>query len=138
MPTAAVELLVDIAQTVSSEPDVLQFFREFHQKNVLRGEWHTEYSPIPIDARIQARYANQTSLFYLLAYLSALPIAEREYARRGIDPRILSPAAPAPPNNLFQDRVEVVGFSTRGTYLVICAVNVHFNDGMFGWVKVIA
>jgi len=30
----------------------------------------------------------------------------------------------------------VVGFSTRGTYLVICAVNVHFNDGMFGWVKV--
>jgi plastocyanin len=57
---------------------------------------------------------------------------------RGLDPRIISPAAPAPPNLLFQDRVEVVGFSKRGTYLVICAVNVHFNDGMFGWVKVIA
>ena len=48
---------------------------------------------------------------------------------RGLDPRL----ATTP-----QDRVEVVGFSTRGTYLVICAVNVHFNDGMFGWVKVIA
>jgi plastocyanin len=57
---------------------------------------------------------------------------------RGLDPRALSPAPPAAPNLLSQDRVEVVGFSQRGTYLVICAVNVHFNDGMFGWVKVIA
>ena len=57
---------------------------------------------------------------------------------RGLDPRSISPAPPAAPNLLFQDRVEVVGFSTRGTYLVICAVNVHFNDGMFGYVKVIA
>ena len=55
---------------------------------------------------------------------------------RGLDPRILNPATA--PNQLFQDRVEVVGFSKRGTYLVICAVNVHFNDGMYGWVKVIA
>jgi plastocyanin len=57
---------------------------------------------------------------------------------RGLDPRALSPAPPAAPNLLSQDRVEVVGFSKRGTYLVICAVNVHFRDGMFGWVKVIA
>jgi plastocyanin len=56
---------------------------------------------------------------------------------RGLDPRALSPAPPAEPNLLSQDRVEVVGFSTRGTYLVICAVNVHFADGMFGWVRVI-
>ena len=55
---------------------------------------------------------------------------------RGLDPRTLSPAPPAAPNLLSQDRVEVVGFSQRGTHLVICAVNVHFADGMFGWVKV--
>jgi hypothetical protein len=55
---------------------------------------------------------------------------------RGIDPRILNPGPPTP-NNLFQDRVEVVAFSKRGLYLVICAVNVHFNEGMFGWVRVI-
>jgi plastocyanin len=53
--------------------------------------------------------------------------AQRIY--RGLDPRL---------TNTFQDRVEVVGFSTRGTYLVICAVNLHFNMGMYGWVKVIA
>jgi len=56
---------------------------------------------------------------------------------RGVDPRLLSPAPPAAPNLLSQDRVEVVGFTTRGTYLVICAVNVHFADGMYGWVKVV-
>jgi hypothetical protein len=56
---------------------------------------------------------------------------------RGLDPGALSPAPPAPPNLLSQDRVEVVGFSKRGVYLVICAVNVHFADGMYGWVRVI-
>jgi hypothetical protein len=62
---------------------------------------------------------------------------------RGLDPRLLSPP-PAPPgepqpapNLLSQDRVEVVGFSKRGLYLVICSVNLHFNDGMFGWVRVL-
>ena len=54
---------------------------------------------------------------------------------RGLDPRNIN--TPATPNLLFQDRVEVVGFSTSGTYLVICSVNSHFADGMFGWVKVI-
>lgn len=54
---------------------------------------------------------------------------------RGLDPRIVN--TPTAPNQLFQDRVEVVGFNTRGTYLVICAVNVHFADGMYGWVRVI-
>jgi hypothetical protein len=54
---------------------------------------------------------------------------------RGLDPRLLSP--PPDVNLLSQDRVEVVGFSRRGTYLVICSINVHFADGMFGWVKVV-
>jgi hypothetical protein len=56
---------------------------------------------------------------------------------RGLDPRFLSPAPPAAPNLLSQDRVEVVGFAKRGVYLVICAVNLHFEEGMFGWVRVI-
>lgn len=46
---------------------------------------------------------------------------------RGVDPRLFP-----------QDRVEVVHFSTRGTYLVICGVRPHFvNDDMFGFVRVI-
>lgn len=35
------------------------------------------------------------------------------------------------------DRVEVVHFPNRGRFLVICAVLPHFNDGMYGWVRVI-
>ena len=54
---------------------------------------------------------------------------------RGLDPRTQT-----------QDRVEVVGFNTRGKYLVICGVLPHFYEAatanttarfvMFGWVDV--
>jgi hypothetical protein len=36
------------------------------------------------------------------------------------------------------DRVEVVQFTRRGLYLVICGIRPHFvNDDMYGWVRVI-
>lgn len=41
------------------------------------------------------------------------------------------------PVELPQDRVEVVQFDRRGLHLVICAVNVHFADDMYGWVMVL-
>lgn len=44
---------------------------------------------------------------------------------RGLDPS-LQP----------QDRVEVVHFANPGLYLVICGVLPHFNEGMFGFVRV--
>jgi plastocyanin len=47
---------------------------------------------------------------------------------RGNDPRV-APAA--------QDRVETVHFPDPGTYLVICGVLPHFNDGMIGHVRVL-
>ena len=56
-----------------------------------------------------------------------------EASTRGCSVRRL----PTAPNLLSQDRVEVVSFAKRGTYLVICAVNVHFAEGMYGWVRVI-
>jgi hypothetical protein len=52
---------------------------------------------------------------------------------RGLDPRTLAAT---------QDRVEVVGFNTKGRYLVICGVLPHFFDAatgefiMFGYVDV--
>src|SRR5262245_36254078 len=45
---------------------------------------------------------------------------------RGLDPSTQS-----------QDRVEVVQFANPGTYLVICGVLPHFQEGMYGFVKVI-
>lgn len=41
------------------------------------------------------------------------------------------------PAELPQDRAEVVQFTRRGLHLVICSVNVHFADGMYGWVMVL-
>ena len=47
---------------------------------------------------------------------------------RGLDPRKLLPVL---------DRVEVVHFAEPGTYLVICGVLPHFQEGMYGYVKVV-
>jgi plastocyanin len=45
---------------------------------------------------------------------------------RGLDPR------PLP-----QDRAEAVAFPEKGTYLVVCGLVPHFNEGMHGFVKVV-
>lgn len=66
----------------------------------------------------------------------------------------IAPVGPPPPGVLINDvnrliyrgpdptlvpreRVEVVHFQQPGTYLVICAIPRHFQDGMFGFVKVL-
>lgn len=45
---------------------------------------------------------------------------------RGVDPSLQA-----------RDRVEVVNFSEPGTYLVICGVLPHFQEGMYGYVRVL-
>jgi plastocyanin len=49
---------------------------------------------------------------------------------RGLDPRL--------PALALQESTEVVQFPKPGTYLVICGVLPHFNDGMFGFVRVLS
>ena len=49
---------------------------------------------------------------------------------RGLDPLLLPPGTQ-------QDRVESVQFSEPGLYLVICAVLPHFQEGMYGYVRVL-
>ena len=49
---------------------------------------------------------------------------------RGLDPLLL-------PVGAQQDRVESVQFAQPGLYLVICAVLPHFQDGMYGYVRVL-
>lgn len=51
---------------------------------------------------------------------------------RGPNPVI---SGPPPVANL--NRVEVVQFAKPGSYLVICAVLPHFNEGMYGYVRVL-
>jgi plastocyanin len=49
--------------------------------------------------------------------------------------RVFRGIASFPPVNI--DRVEVVNFPEKGQYLVICAFVPHFEDNMWGWVKVV-
>ena len=51
-----------------------------------------------------------------------------------------NPAGPAfnPTRGGDENRVESVGFTEPGLYLVICNVNPHFTDGMIAWVRVVA
>jgi plastocyanin len=56
---------------------------------------------------------------------------------RGLDPS-LPPFYRSPETTFIQDRIEAVHFPNAGTYLVICGVHPHFfNDGMFGFVRVV-
>src|SRR6185295_11531488 len=66
---------------------------------------------------------------------------------RGLDPRALPGLPPVvPPAFQNQDRVEVVGFNTKGRYLAICGVLPHFFEAatattparfvMFGFIEV--
>jgi len=57
---------------------------------------------------------------------------------QGIVPAGGPPMTPptANPSNA-SNRVESVSFAEPGTYLVICNVRGHFNDGMFGFVRVL-
>ena len=83
-PTAALDELALVATTICEDETLLALFSAFHEKTALRGEWHTEWSPLPFDPQVQAALGERTSLFYLLAYLAALPYVEKEYRRRGI------------------------------------------------------
>ena len=47
---------------------------------------------------------------------------------RGPDPRVFFPS---------QDRIEVVSLANPGTYLVVCSLVPHFDEGMHGWIKVL-
>ncbi len=88
MPSGAVEALAQVSAEVCDSPALLAKFTAFHHATALRGEWHTDWSPLPFDPEVEAALGRRASLFYLLAYLAALPYAWQEYNRLGIDPSI--------------------------------------------------
>ncbi len=80
----AVDELADIAGQVNGDSTLYSIFAAFHEATALRGEWHRQWSPLPYDPTVQSIFGERTSLFYVLAYLAALPYTEKEYLRRGI------------------------------------------------------
>jgi len=68
---------------------------------------------------IKAKDVDRTKLIPAAAPFPPLLDDPSNRLYRGLDPRVLNPN---------QDRVEVVGFNTRGRYLVACGVLPHFYD----------
>jgi hypothetical protein len=87
-PSEAVNALQRVAKQVRGDAELLAIFTEFHDRTALRGEWHREWSDLPVDDRVQAKLCeaskDQSSLFYLLAYMAALPYTEARYRQLGV------------------------------------------------------
>ena len=83
-PTEAVDALQAVASLVRGDQELLAIFTEYHDRTARRGEWHREWSDLPVDARVQAQLQERTSLFYLLAYMAALPSVEARYHQLGV------------------------------------------------------
>ena len=84
IPEEATTELAEIARQVREDEGLRSNFTEFHQKTAIRGDWYRDWEPLPFDPVIQAAFGQRTSLFYVLAYLAALPYTEQDYLRRGI------------------------------------------------------
>lgn len=83
-PTEAVAALQAVASLVREDDELGAIFAEFYARTTLRGEWHREWSDLPVDERVRARLGDRTSLFYLLAYMAALPSTEAQYRQLGV------------------------------------------------------
>lgn len=84
MPSEAVDALTQVSHEIKADPRLLGIFSEFYQATTIRGEWHKDWSPLSFDPLVLTHFEQRTSLFYLLAYLAALPAAEEQYHRLGI------------------------------------------------------
>jgi len=92
------------------------------------------------------------SVNFIIAGFHLVLVYDDGTQKSDINPSLLVPMHGGPPliddpNNriymgldpllLPQDRVEVVHFAKPGRYFVVCGVLPHFNDNMFGFVRVI-
>lgn len=90
IPIDAVGKLIQVAEGILNDPQLLNIFTEFHVKTAFHAEWMREWKDLPFDPLVEERLGKDTSLFYLLAYMAALPYAEQEYQRRGISNEIFN------------------------------------------------
>ncbi|MFZ6030001.1 MAG: acyltransferase domain-containing protein [Chloroflexota bacterium] len=83
-PQNAEAALQNMAASVRGDPQLRSIFGDFYTKTVQQGAWHREWSPLPVEPFVQERFTGRSSLFYLLAYLAALPHTWQRYQSLGI------------------------------------------------------
>ncbi len=90
MPSEAQDALVQLASHIQSDEHLHQAFSAFYEQTSIRREWFREWAPLPMDAMVKEKLGGaKASLFYLLAYMAAIPHAGRTYRRMGISRDIL-------------------------------------------------
>lgn len=90
IPPAGRAPLLEMLAEINADEALTRVFQEFHQATALQGKWHEEWAPLPFDPIVENALGQRTALFYLLAYLAALPYVDQQYKRRGIDPQVFS------------------------------------------------
>jgi hypothetical protein len=85
----AVDALAQIAQRVCAEESLRAVFYAFYEQRVLSSPLDQIWPDVVFDLAVESAMGSQTSLFYLLAYLAALPRLAHDYQRRGISMQIL-------------------------------------------------
>ncbi len=88
IPDQAVAALQEIATQINADEELRSIFAAFHEKTARCGEWQREWAPLPFDTAVQAQMGERTSLFYLLAHLSALPFSWQTYQKLDISMEI--------------------------------------------------
>jgi len=84
IPADALPSLLAMVQTVDRDPELTAVFHAFYEETVLSGGWSREWGPITVSPIVRERCGDDAMLFYLLAYLSALPHTWETYQQLGV------------------------------------------------------
>ena len=89
IPAGAVDELEIVHAALREDENLQQIFADFYEQTAVRGEWFRDWSMLPMHTDVVERFGeDRASMFYVLAYMAALPNVEAEYRRRGISREI--------------------------------------------------
>ena len=118
MPAGAVDELAQVAGLIRDDSKLLALFTAFHKQTAVQGDWHTSWDPLPFDPHVTQKLGKQDVLFYLLAYLAALPYTEQSYREMGIGMDIFC-ATMADISHYVQQAQDIQGYWTFDHFMWI-------------------
>ncbi len=89
IPAGAIAELQTVLDAVQGDEDLQRIFADFYDQTTVRGEWSHDWAMLPMHPAVVERFGeDRASMFYVLAYMAALPSVEAAYRRRGISMEI--------------------------------------------------
>ncbi len=75
----AIEKLMEIADIVSKDRALLDYFHQYYQEEILSGHWMDRWDIESMDEKVVRAFGEERSLFYLLCYLNHLSFTKERY-----------------------------------------------------------